>query len=88
MALYLEERLMLRLADFLGFGKSMIDPAALPDESDYEAQRVVAKVLATNAIRYYFGNMQIVPSQVELISQITLSAFANCILFFGTCRSV
>lgn len=67
MAIYLEERLILRLAIFFGLGKQQPDPAALPDESDYEAQRVATKILATNAKRFYFGDLQIVPSQVSVL---------------------
>lgn len=67
LTIYLEERLMLRLAIFMGLGKSQIDPATLPDESDYEAQRVATRILAANAKRYYFGDLQIIPSQVSFI---------------------
>lgn len=72
LAVYLEERLILRLALFFGLGRALQDPAALPDESDYEAQRVATKILAANAKRYYFGDLQIVPSQIRL-SVITAS---------------
>lgn len=72
LAVFLEERLLLRLADFFGMGKGITDPATLPDESDYEAQRIVTKVLAANAKRYYFGDLSIVPSQIRL-SSITAS---------------
>lgn len=70
--IYLEERLMLRLACFIGLGQSSHNPAALPDECDYEAQRVATKILAANAKRFYFGNLQIVPSKIRL-SVITAS---------------
>ncbi|XP_031630682.1 vacuolar protein sorting-associated protein 13D isoform X2 [Contarinia nasturtii] len=70
LTIYLEERLILRLAMFLGLGKSQND--TLPDESDYEAHRVATKILAANAKRYYFGDLQIVPSQIRL-SVITAS---------------
>lgn len=66
LSMYIEERLVLRLAIFFGLGKLQPDPAALPDETDYEAQRVVTKVLAANAKRFYFGDLQIVPSQIRL----------------------
>lgn len=72
LAVYLEERLLLRLADFFSLGKSTIDPATLPDESDYEAQRIVSKVLAANAKRYYFGDLLMHPTQIRL-SSITAS---------------
>lgn len=62
----MEERLLLRLAEFFGLGTSAPDPSALPDESDYEAQRIVSKILAANAKRYYFGDLSIVPSQIRL----------------------
>lgn len=70
--MFLEERLLLRLAVFFGLGKSTTDPATLPDESDYEAQRIVTKILAANAKRYYFGDLSIVPSVIRL-SSITAS---------------
>lgn len=70
LTIYLEERLILRFAMFLGLGKSQND--TLPDESDYEAHRVATKILAANAKRYYFGDLQIVPSQIRL-SVITAS---------------
>lgn len=72
MAIYLEERLMLRMACFMGLGQQQLDPAALPDECDYEAQRVATKILAANAKRFYFGDLQIVPSTIKL-SVITAS---------------
>lgn len=75
MSVYLEERLLLRLADFFNMGWNAPDPAALPDESDYEAQRIVTKVLAANAKRYYFGDLAIVPSQIRL-SVLTASKLA------------
>lgn len=68
--IYLEERLILRLAMFMGLGKSQND--TLPDESDYEAHRVATQILAANAKRYYFGDLQIIPSQIRL-SVITAS---------------
>ena len=72
LAIYLEERLILRLAIFMGLGTQSLSQAALPDESDYEAQRVATQILAANAKRYYFGDLQIVPSQIRL-SVITAS---------------
>lgn len=72
MTIYLEERLILRLACFMGLGQPQLDPAALPDECDYEAQRVATKILAANAKRFYFGDLQIVPSKIKL-SVITAS---------------
>ncbi|XP_065089816.1 intermembrane lipid transfer protein Vps13D isoform X2 [Ochlerotatus camptorhynchus] len=65
-AVYLEERLILRLIKFTGLAKSTTDPTALPDETDYEVQKIVYKVLDANVKRYYFGDLQIVPSQIRL----------------------
>lgn len=76
MSVYLEERLILRLAIFMGLGKSQPDPAALPDESDFEAQRVATQILAANAKRYYFGDLQLMPSQCRL-SVITASKLST-----------
>ncbi|XP_058447485.1 intermembrane lipid transfer protein Vps13D isoform X2 [Malaya genurostris] len=74
-SVYLEERLILRLIKFTGLAKSPVDPTALPDESDYEAQKIVYKVLDANVKRFYFGDLQIVPSQIRL-SFITASKLA------------
>lgn len=76
LAIYLEERLMLRMACFMSLGQSQPDPAALPDECDYEAQRVATKILAANAKRFYFGDLQIVPSTIRL-SVITASKLSQ-----------
>lgn len=70
LSIFLEERLILRMAMFLGFGHSQND--TLPDESDFEAHRIATKILAANAKRFYFGDLQIVPSQIRL-SVITAS---------------
>lgn len=72
LTIYLEERLLLRLAEFFEIGTKVQDPAALQDESDYEAQRIVSKILSANAKRYYFGDLSLVPSQIRL-SVITAS---------------
>lgn len=72
LTIYLEERLLLRLAEFFEIGTKIQDPAALQDESDYEAQRIVSKILSANAKRYYFGDLSLVPSQIRL-SVITAS---------------
>uniref|UniRef100_A0A2M4A0B1 Putative vacuolar protein n=1 Tax=Anopheles triannulatus TaxID=58253 RepID=A0A2M4A0B1_9DIPT len=65
-AVYLEERLFLRLVKFLGFAKTTVDPTTLPDETDYEAQKIIYKVLDSNVKRYYFGDLRIIPSQIRL----------------------
>uniref|UniRef100_A0A1B0D2C6 Uncharacterized protein n=1 Tax=Phlebotomus papatasi TaxID=29031 RepID=A0A1B0D2C6_PHLPP len=66
MSIYLEERLMLRMADFMGLGRVQADASALSDESDYEAHRVATQLMAANVKRYYFGDLQIVVSQNRL----------------------
>ncbi|XP_052894433.1 intermembrane lipid transfer protein Vps13D [Anopheles moucheti] len=63
---YLEERLFLRLVKFFGFAKTTVDPTTLPDETDYEAQKIVYKVLDSNVKRYYFGDLRIIPAQIRL----------------------
>ncbi|XP_050076311.1 intermembrane lipid transfer protein Vps13D [Anopheles maculipalpis] len=63
---YLEERLFLRLVKFFGFAKTTVDPTTLPDETDYEAQKIVYKVLDNNVKRYYFGDLRIIPAQIRL----------------------
>uniref|UniRef100_A0A182Q6S0 UBA domain-containing protein n=1 Tax=Anopheles farauti TaxID=69004 RepID=A0A182Q6S0_9DIPT len=65
-AVYLEERLFLRLVKFFGFAKPTVDPTTLPDETDYEAQKIVYKVLDSNVKRYYFGDLRIIPAQIRL----------------------
>ncbi|XP_055636021.1 intermembrane lipid transfer protein Vps13D isoform X3 [Toxorhynchites rutilus septentrionalis] len=65
-AVYLEERLILRLFKFAGLAKTTTSVTVLPDESEYEAQKIVYKVLDANVKRYYFGDLQIVPSQIRL----------------------
>lgn len=74
-SVYLEERLILRLIKFFGLAKSTTLPTALPDESDHEAQKIIYKVLDANVKRYYFGNLQIIPSQIRL-SFVTASKLA------------
>lgn len=76
MCVYLEERLLLRLADFFELVKSSPNPINFQDESDYEAQRVVTNVLAANATRYYFGDLQLMPTQIRL-SVLTASKLSS-----------
>lgn len=59
---YLEERLILKLAAFVGVGRSEFD--APVDENEFNAQRFVYDVSAASAKRYYFGTLKLVPSQV------------------------
>lgn len=76
-SIYLEERLILRLAMFMGIGKTLNE--TLPDEADYEAHQIATKILAANAKRYYFGDLKIVPSQIRL-SVITASKLSPQLL--------
>ncbi|XP_055378948.1 intermembrane lipid transfer protein Vps13D [Condylostylus longicornis] len=64
--LFLEERFILRSAYFFGLGESQATATALVDESEFEAQQIATKILAANAKRYYFENLQISPSQIRL----------------------
>lgn len=72
MSMYLEERLMLRMVDFLGLASVQQDATQLSDETDFEAQRVATKLMAANAKRYYFGKLEVVFSQ-NRVSVITAS---------------
>uniref|UniRef100_A0AAG5DF63 UBA domain-containing protein n=1 Tax=Anopheles atroparvus TaxID=41427 RepID=A0AAG5DF63_ANOAO len=65
-AVYLEERLFLRMVKFFGFAKPTVDPTTLPDETDYEAQKIIYTVLDSNVKRYYFGDLRIIPAQIRL----------------------
>ncbi|XP_055907883.1 intermembrane lipid transfer protein Vps13D isoform X2 [Eupeodes corollae] len=69
---YLEERLILKMAMFLGLGSSHHSATSLADESEYEAQQVEKRILASNAKRYYFENLQIHSTHIRL-SVITAS---------------
>lgn len=75
MSIYLEERLLLRMVDFLGLAIVQQDAAQLSDESDFEAQRVATKLMAANAKRYYFGKLEVMFSQnrVSVITAAKLS---------------
>ncbi|XP_046414322.1 vacuolar protein sorting-associated protein 13D isoform X1 [Neodiprion fabricii] len=64
LCMHLEERLLLRLAAFVGASKSDLD--APMDENDFKAQRFISEVSAAHATRYYFGTLKLVPSQVRL----------------------
>lgn len=65
-SVFLEERLILRFANFMGMNKHITSRAYIPDESDYEAQNLATKLLAANAKRYYFGELQISPTEIRL----------------------
>ncbi|XP_015598611.1 vacuolar protein sorting-associated protein 13D isoform X2 [Cephus cinctus] len=64
LCVHLEERLILRLAAFVGAGRSELD--APVDENDFKAQRFISEVSAAHATRYYFGALKLVPNQVKL----------------------
>lgn len=65
-SVFLEERLILRFANFLGMNKHITSRAYIIDESDYEAQNLATKLLAANAKRFYFGELQISPTELRL----------------------
>lgn len=81
-SIYLEERLILRMAMFMGVGR--LQNESMLDESDYEAHQVATKILAANAKRYYFGDLKIVPSQIRL-SVVTASKLSNQLLEMKKC---
>ncbi|XP_057336557.1 intermembrane lipid transfer protein Vps13D isoform X1 [Microplitis mediator] len=64
LCVHLEERLILKLAAFLGTNRT--DLEAPVDENDFKAQRFISEVSAAHAKRYYFGLLKLVPSQVKL----------------------
>ncbi|XP_044592109.1 vacuolar protein sorting-associated protein 13D isoform X2 [Cotesia glomerata] len=64
LCVHLEERLILKLAAFLGTNRS--DLEAPVDENDFKAQRFISEVSAAHAKRYYFGLLKLVPSLVKL----------------------
>ncbi|KAK0083635.1 hypothetical protein PV325_008476 [Microctonus aethiopoides] len=64
LCVHLEERLMLKMAAFLGTART--DSEAPVDENDFKAQRFISQVSAAHSKRYYFGILKLVPSQVKL----------------------
>ncbi|XP_076684056.1 vacuolar protein sorting 13D isoform X4 [Andrena cerasifolii] len=64
LCIHLEEKLMLKLAAFVGAGRSGLEVPV--DENDFKAQRFISEVSAAHAKRYYFGALKIVPSQIKL----------------------
>ncbi|XP_033219342.1 vacuolar protein sorting-associated protein 13D isoform X2 [Belonocnema kinseyi] len=64
MCVHLEERLILKVAAFIGAGRSELEVPV--DENDFNAQKFISNVSAAHAKRYYFGALKLVPSQVKL----------------------
>lgn len=64
MAVYLEEKLILKIFAFAGYNKSDQEPPDT-DETDFEVQKILHDVTATHAKRYYFGIIKLAPSQVN-----------------------
>ncbi|XP_012219117.1 intermembrane lipid transfer protein Vps13D isoform X2 [Linepithema humile] len=64
LCMHLEEKFILKLAAFLGIGKSEMEVPV--DENDFKAQRFISEVSAAHAKRYYFGALKLVPNQVKL----------------------
>lgn len=62
LCVHLEEKFILKLAAFLGIGKSELEVPV--DENDFKAQRFISEVSAAHAKRYYFGALKLVPNQV------------------------
>lgn len=63
LCVHLEEKFILKLAAFLGSGKSELEMPV--DENDFKAQRFISEVSAAHAKRYYFGALKLVPNQVR-----------------------
>ena len=62
LCVHLEEKFILKLAAFLGIGKSELEVPV--DENDFKAQRFISEVSAAHSKRYYFGALKLVPNQV------------------------
>lgn len=62
LCVHFEEKFILKLAAFLGTGKSELEVPV--DENDFKAQRFISEVSAAHAKRYYFGALKLVPNQV------------------------
>jgi len=63
LCVHLEEKFILKLAAFLGIGKSELEVPV--DENDFKAQRFISEVSAAHAKRYYFGTLKLIPNQVR-----------------------
>ncbi|XP_072751576.1 intermembrane lipid transfer protein Vps13D isoform X2 [Anoplolepis gracilipes] len=64
LCVHLEEKFILKLAAFLGIGKSELEMPV--DENDFKAQRFISEVSAAHAKRYYFGALKLIPNLVKL----------------------
>ncbi|XP_046815359.1 vacuolar protein sorting-associated protein 13D isoform X1 [Vespa crabro] len=64
LCIHLEEKLILKLAAFVGAGRSEMEVPL--DENDFKAQRFISEVSASHAKRYYFGALKLIPNQVKL----------------------
>lgn len=62
LCIHLEEKLILKLAAFVGAGRSEMEVPL--DENDFKAQRFISEVSASHAKRYYFGALKLIPNQV------------------------
>ncbi|XP_045474860.1 vacuolar protein sorting-associated protein 13D isoform X2 [Harmonia axyridis] len=61
----LEELLLLKFCSFAGF-HSQEEELINKDENDFETQRLLTKVSTSHSKRYYFGVLQLVPSEIRL----------------------
>lgn len=64
MSLIIDERLLLKLFQFIGWNSDESNESA--DESDFETQRILAEASSVHAKRYYFGSLKILFTQVRL----------------------
>lgn len=64
MSLNIEERLMLKLFAYVGYG--IKEEQEDVDESDFETQRILAEATSVHAKRYYFGSLKLIFCQVRL----------------------
>lgn len=71
LSVHLEERLILKVAAFIGAGRS---ESEVPLDESFNTQRFISNVSAAHAKRYYFGALKLVPSQV--------TCHRICLIFF------
>ena len=62
MSLIIDERLLLKLFAFAGWDDQ--EETDNVDESDFEAQKVLAEAASVHAKRYYFGSLTLTFTQV------------------------
>lgn len=73
LCLSIEESLLLKLVIWAGY-KPSVPVHEDVGESEFETQRILSEATSIHAKRYYFGHMQLMPSEVGI--------FKVALLFF------